>query len=217
GIAVNSTGKRFVNERQDYSALASIYRQQPGQVGFFIWDQRIQHMVEDVFVMQQAMARGGIVRADSTAEVAAAYGLPAVVLSRTLARYNTGVQRGEDEFGRIGLTQPLCAPFYAAKITGAIAHTQGGLVVDAQCRVLRADGSAIPNLYAGGNTMAGLSGDGAAGYLSGNGLMVAYTSGYLIGQHVVASLRTPVKINSSFGRRCIERHGWRSMQRHPHS
>jgi fumarate reductase flavoprotein subunit len=63
GIAVNKTGKRFVNEHQDYSALASVYRQQPEQVAFFIWDQRIQAMVEDVFVMQQAMQRGGILRA----------------------------------------------------------------------------------------------------------------------------------------------------------
>jgi fumarate reductase flavoprotein subunit len=196
GIAVNSSGKRFVNERQDYSALASIYRQQPGHVAFFIWDQRIQHMVEDVFVMQQAMARGGIVCANSTAEIAAAYELPAVVLSRTLARYNAGVQRGDDEFGRSELSEPLCAPYFAAKITGAIAHTQGGLVVDSACRVLRVDGTPIPNLYAGGNTMAGLSGDGAAGYLSGNGLMVAYTSAYLIGQHVVASLSEPLQCSA---------------------
>lgn len=184
GIAVNSTGKRFVNENQDYSALASVYRRQPGQQAFFIWDSRIQAMVDAVLIMQQAMARGGIFCAANLSELAAYYGLPADVLTQTLSRYNEGVVQGRDEFGRTALTLPLAAPYYAAKITGAIAHTQGGLVVDTYCRVLRADGTLIPNLYAGGNTMAGLSGDGAGGYLSGNGLMVAYTSGYVIGQHM---------------------------------
>ena len=188
GIAVNKTAKRFVNENQDYSALASVYRQQPGQVAFFIWDQRIQTMVEDVFVMQQAMQRGGIVCAAGIEQLAAAYGLAEPVLTQTLARYNAGVTAGVDEFGRTGLTVPLAPPYYAARITGAIAHTQGGLVVDSACRVLRADGTPIAGLYAGGNTMAGLSGDGAGGYLSGNGLMVAYTSGYIIGKHAAATL-----------------------------
>jgi fumarate reductase flavoprotein subunit len=183
GIAVNMTGKRFVNEQQDYSALASVYRQQPEHVAFFIWDQRIQAMVEDVFVMQQAMQRGGILRASGIKQLATEYDLPESVLTETLARYNEGVACGVDEFGRTLLTLPLEPPYYAARITGAIAHTQGGLVVDSECRVLRADGKPIPNLYAGGNTMAGLSGDGADGYLSGNGLMVAYTSGYIIGRH----------------------------------
>ncbi|MFT5449873.1 MAG: fumarate reductase flavoprotein subunit [Gammaproteobacteria bacterium] len=190
GIAVNKTGKRFVNEQQDYSALASVYRQQPEQVAFFIWDQRIQTMVEDVFVMQQAMQRGGIFRASDTAQLAAQYGLPESELAETLARYNEGVACGVDEFSRTELTLPLAPPYYAARITGAIAHTQGGLVVDSACRVMRADGTLIPNLYAGGNTMAGLSGDGANGYLSGNGLMVAYTSGYIIGKHAAASFET---------------------------
>ena len=188
GIAVNKTGMRFVNENQDYSALASVYRQQPGQVAFFIWDQRIQTMVADVFVMQQAMQRGGILRADNVEQIATAYELPGSVLAKTLARYNEGVTSGVDEFGRTSLTVPLEPPFYTAQITGAIAHTQGGLVVDSACRVLRADGAPIPGLYAGGNTMAGLSGDGAGGYLSGNGLMVAYTSGYIIGKHAAARL-----------------------------
>jgi fumarate reductase flavoprotein subunit len=48
------------------------------------------------------------------------------------------------------------------KVTGALFHTQGGLVVDTAARVLRADGTPVPNLYAGGGTAAGLSGHGRA-------------------------------------------------------
>ena len=46
----------------------------------------------------------------------------------------------------------------------------------------------MPNLHAGGNTAAGLSGDTAGGYTSGNGLLVAYTTGMIIGKGVAASI-----------------------------
>ncbi len=36
--------------------------------------------------------------------------------------------------------------------------------------------------------MVGLSGDTAGGYTSGNGLLVAYTTGMIIGQNVVADI-----------------------------
>ncbi len=189
GIAVNASGRRFVNERHDYSALARIYRAQPGGVAYFIWDARIQGMVENVFIMQQAMERGGIVRGDTVEQIASAYQLPEKTLQDTIARYNEGVRRGVDEFGRQALTQPLEPPWFAARITGAIAHTQGGLSVDTACRVLRKDRTPVVGLYAGGNTMAGLSGDEPGGYLSGNGLLVAYVSGLIIGRHAARSIR----------------------------
>lgn len=184
GIAINRTGRRFVNEREDYSALARVYRAQPGGVAYFIWDGRIQRMVENVLVMRQAMERGGIVSGPSLATIAEAFDLPGPVVEETVDRYNTGVRQNADAFGRQELTVPLEAPWYAARITGAIAHTQGGLAVDTRCRVLREDRTPIPGLYAGGNTIAGLSGDDPAGYLSGNGLLVAYSSGRIIGRQV---------------------------------
>jgi fumarate reductase flavoprotein subunit len=189
GIAVNSTGRRFVNEQRDYSELASIYRAQPDAHAILIWDQRIQGMAGNMHVMKEAMARGGITRCVTTDDIATRYRLPAAALAETLAEYNDGVREGRDAFGREVLTEPLEPPYYTARITGAMAHTQGGLVVDTACRVRRANGTAVPNLYAGGNTMVGLSGDWPGGYMSGNGLLVAYTSGLIIGQDTVAAIR----------------------------
>jgi fumarate reductase flavoprotein subunit len=186
GIAVDRDGHRFVNELEDYSALARVYRRRPGGHAFFIWDQRIQNLVADVFVMQQAMARGGIVQAESIGELAGRLDLPVRALQSSVAEWNALTTGAIDHFGRPAPDQPLRAPFYAARITGAIAHTQGGLVVDSVGQVLRQDGHAIPGLYAGGNAIAGLSGDSCTGYLSGNGLLLAYTSGYLIGRHLAS-------------------------------
>jgi fumarate reductase flavoprotein subunit len=73
--------------------------------------------------------------------------------------------------------RPLQAPFYAVKVTGALFHTQGGLDIDAQCRVLRADGTPFPNLLAAGGAARGVSGNAVWGYLSGNGLLSAVAGG----------------------------------------
>ena len=77
---------------------------------------------------------------------------------------------------------PLAPPFYAARVTGALFHTQGGLAVDGGARVLRADGSALPNLFAGGGTARSVSGPGVWGYLPAMGLCTAVTLGRLAGQ-----------------------------------
>jgi predicted oxidoreductase len=62
-------------------------------------------------------------------------------------------------------------------------------VVDAAARVLRADGTPVPNLYAGGGTAAGLSGHGPGGYLSGNGLLTALGYGMLAGRDAARVIR----------------------------
>ena len=82
----------------------------------------------------------------------------------------------------------LAPPLYGVKVTGALFHTQGGLRVDADARVLREDGSPIPNLYAGGGVAAGLSGHGPGGYFSGNGLLTALGYGLLAGRHAARAI-----------------------------
>jgi fumarate reductase flavoprotein subunit len=54
---------------------------------------------------------------------------------------------------------------------------------------LRADGSVIPNLYAGGGVAVGVSGKGLEGYLPGNGLLASLGLGLIAAEHAVASLK----------------------------
>ena len=85
----------------------------------------------------------------------------------------------EDSFGR-SFQRPLAAPYYAVKVSGALFHTQGGLDIDAHCRVLRErDGTAFPNLLAAGGAARGVSGNAVWGYLSGNGLLSAIGGGWV--------------------------------------
>jgi fumarate reductase flavoprotein subunit len=76
----------------------------------------------------------------------------------------------------------LCAPFKASWVTGALSHTQGGLLTDAQGRVQQEDGQTMTGVFAVGGCAAGLSGRGADGYLPGNGLAQAFGLGWRVAQ-----------------------------------
>jgi len=71
----------------------------------------------------------------------------------------------------------LQPPFHAVRVTGALFHTQGGLDIDADTRVLCENGTALPNLLAAGGAARGVSGQAVWGYLSGNGLLSAVAGG----------------------------------------
>jgi fumarate reductase flavoprotein subunit len=88
-----------------------------------------------------------------------------------------------DGFGRDWSRAPqLAPPFHAVRVTGALFHTQGGLLVDNEARVLRGNGAAIEGLYAAGGAACGVSGPEPSGYLSGNGLLSAVVLGRIAGR-----------------------------------
>jgi fumarate reductase flavoprotein subunit len=68
------------------------------------------------------------------------------------------------------------------RVTGALFHTQGGLVVDGDARVMLTGGEPMPNLFAAGGAACGVSGAHAPGYLSGNGLLAAVALGRVAGR-----------------------------------
>ncbi|WP_041558795.1 FAD-dependent oxidoreductase [Novosphingobium sp. PP1Y] len=190
GFQVNLQGERFSNEAAGYSEQAAKVNAQPGHVAWSIFDARLHELMCDFEDYRDALSANAVVKAGTLEELAKATKLPADVLARTTEDV-AAMTRGEapDPFGRDFTGKPqLAAPWYAAKVTGALFHTQGGLVVDDHARVLRADGSPLPNLYAGGGAARGISGDGADGYLAGNGLLTATTLGKLAGRAAAAQV-----------------------------
>jgi fumarate reductase flavoprotein subunit len=189
GVQVNAEGKRFGDETSGYSEHALAVLAQPGGVAWDIYDERLHQLGLQFEEYRQALEAGAVQHAGTIADLAAALGLPPDNLAQTMQTYEacaTGQQR--DPFGRQDC-RVLQGPFYGAKVTGALFHTQGGLRVDFHGRVLREDGRPIPNLYAGGGVAAGVSGHGPGGYLSGNGLLTALGYGMLSGQHAARTLQ----------------------------
>ena len=94
----------------------------------------------------------------------------------------SAITQGEtDRFGRLWGETRLAPPYCAVRVTGALFHTQGGLVTDGSGRVMATDGAAFPNLFAAGGAACGVSGAGDSGYLSGNGLLAAAVLGRAAG------------------------------------
>jgi fumarate reductase flavoprotein subunit len=180
---VNALGRRFSDETHGYSEQAAEVLRQPGEIAFDVFDARIAGIARQFEDFRAAEKGGALLTAETLQELAARMRVPAEAL---VADYEESealkARDGADRFGRVfKAAQALKPPFHAVKVTGALFHTQGGLVVDGRARVKRQDGSPFPNLFAAGGAAAGVSGDTAAGYLSGNGLLTATTLGRLAG------------------------------------
>ena len=183
GIQVNIHGKRFSNEHQGYSEQGRRVIAEPESIAWNILDARLYKMGQGFEDFRQAVSAGALIKADTLSELANKCGLPEDSLAATLSE-NSKLSSGQgtDSFGRDFTSKPhLQPPYYAVKVTGSLFHTQGGLVVDANARVLRPDNSPLPNLYAGGGAARGISGPSDWGYLSGNGLLTAVALGRIAG------------------------------------
>lgn len=182
GIQLNALGERFHDETQGYSEASVHVLTQPGGVAWNVFDESLLALARGFPDFVDAEAAGVLKSCDNVQALAAIIGCDDSKLIATLAGM-TGLAGQKDYEERI-FKRPLQAPFYAIKVTGALFHTQGGLDIDAQCRVLDTQGQPFPNLLAAGGAARGVSGDAVWGYLSGNGLLSAVAGGYIAAQTV---------------------------------
>ena len=178
-ILVNHESKRFCNEMDTRVVVSAAILAQTQGEAFLIFDQGVRKSLASIetYANQHLLKEGATV-----AELAQAIDVPAADLEATLNRYNTYQKEGVDkDFGRsaTGMTASLeTAPYYAVRVTPAIHHTMGGLSVNTDTQVLRADGTPIPGLYAAGEVTGGLHG---ANRLGGNGVADIVVNGRLAG------------------------------------
>jgi flavocytochrome c len=189
GVQVNIDGLRFSNEHQGYSEQSISVLAQPGAIAWSVFDERLYRFAQSFPDFQEADKAGAIRTAASLEELATAMSVPFDALARMIddvRSFANGMK--QDPFGRDFETKPpLEAPFYAVRVTGALFHTQGGLMINEDARVLRRNGAELPNLFAAGGAACGVSGPNIDGYLSGNGLLSAIAFGAMAG-HASAKL-----------------------------
>ena len=169
GILVNKDGHRFTDEAP--ATVDACYE----RVTRRMYEQRdgMAYVVLDAKHMRIPNYRLGIrtdkppIEAQSIAALAAAIGVPADTLQRTVSEYNAACVDGVfkplelDGLATRGLTPkksnwawPIdTAPFHAYPIISSNVFTFGGLKVDSRARVLNRDGDPIPGLYAAGETI----------------------------------------------------------------
>lgn len=192
GFILGDDGRRFGDESAGYSGFAEDVLARGGPV-WAVFDTRIR---DDAALHEEEFAElisiGGVRECASGREVAGAIGVEESVIEETLAEYGSAaIGERADRFGRTEFGRaPLEPPYAVVQAVPGLFHSQGGLDVDDEARVRRADGSVVPGLYAVGGVAAGISGrTGARGYSSGSGLLSALGLGWLAGRTAAAYVK----------------------------
>lgn len=219
GIMVNAAGKRFTNRSASYvDVVHAMYEKHTAEVphipAFFIMDQRYRskYIFGTLFPGQpipKAYFESGYFRkADTIAGLAQQCGIDPTNLVETIERFNYFARRGVDEdfhrgdsaydryYGDPTVKPNPCLapieqpPFYAVPMVPGDLGTKGGLVIDECARVLRADGTPIPGLYAIGNSSASVMGNTYPG--PGSTIGPAMTFGYVAAKHIAGGKIRPI-------------------------
>ena len=163
-MLINAEGKRFIDEvgTRDVVSAAEI-----AQTGSYSWLVVDQAMVDASSVIQGYIKKGYTVTGETYEELGKAMGVDEAAFAETMNTWNGYVEAKNDpDFGRTSFANPLnTAPYYAIKVTAGVHHTMGGLKINTNTEVLKADGSVIPGLFAAGEVTGGVHG---ANRLGGN-------------------------------------------------
>lgn len=161
-ILVNINGKRFIDEVLTRDVVSKAEIAQPESYAWLIIDQK---MADASLNIKGYISKGYTFKGDTYEALANEIKIPADVFAKTMNDWNGYVKaRNDPDFGRTSFIDPLdTAPFYAIKVTPGIHHTMGGLRIDGQTHVLRADGSIIPGLFAAGEVTGGVHGGNRLG------------------------------------------------------
>ncbi len=193
-IYVNCEGRRFVREdepsvdRREHALL-----EQPELRYWIIFDDEIfEHappLVYDRSREQMAAdfnTKEIFRKADSLEELARDIGLDPTNLNKTVADYNAGRVSGNDELGRNHMPAAIGKPpFYAIRQQGGSVTSTVGLAVNSKLQVIRADGTPISGLYAGGEILGSGQLQGKA-FVGGMMAMPAIVFGRLLGEEFLA-------------------------------
>jgi len=211
-ITVDQTGARYMNESgssvEYCRKMLERHKQFPATPSWMVFDSQYIN----TFMLAGSMPgpkkppawfdEKFVRKGETMDELAAACGLDAAKLRASVERFNGFAKAGRDEDFHRGehayeqwQGDPLRAgskslgpieqgPFYALQIFPGDVSTYGGLVTDAQARVLRTDGSVIEGLYATGTSTASVMGPVEPG--PGGSVGPSLTWGYIAARHATA-------------------------------
>ena len=177
-ILVNAEGKRFYDEVSTRDKVSAAIIAQPDKSAWLVVD---QSMVDKSAVIAGYIKSGYTVTGATYEELAKAMGVDEATFVSTMNTWNQAVEAKTDaEFNRTSFANPLtAAPYYAIKITPAVHHTMGGIVINPKAEVLNEKGEVISGLFAAGEVTGGVHG---ANRLGGNAVADFVVFGRISGQ-----------------------------------
>jgi fumarate reductase flavoprotein subunit len=192
-IWVNVRGERFVREdTPSFDEKEKALARQPEERCWVILDDGILQSSPSLsreWSKSDIIAAFGVYplfyKADSLAGLAAATGVDAAGLQKSVLDYNRAQAAGQDSFGREHMPLPIAKPpFYAIRMQGYYLLDTAGLAVDSKLRVVAHNRTPIPNLYAAGELL-GMAALQGRSYCGGMSVTPALAFGRLLGESIL--------------------------------
>lgn len=164
-VTLDRTGKRFVDESSGYYTGGWAVLHQPGSRALLVGDQTLRDLDKQGNVTNKTL---GIEMVDRPAEAkrSGAHMCEAETLENLdraveqwgyhgvgdgIRAFNAAIESGKElDPPRVRHRRPFAPPYFAIELQPAISFAFGGLKVDENARVVRADGSIVSGLYAAG-------------------------------------------------------------------
>ena len=191
GIAVDvRNGKRFMNELADRKTRADaefkILRESPKAFPVAIGTHNT-FGVQLYPLIEKALQTKVMQKFDTLDQVATAYGIPVAAPKESVAKFNEGVKKGVDEFGKPvdtfeGKGIEDKGPYYCVRLAPKPYHTMGGLKINTKAQVILGDtNKPIPSLYAAGEVAGGTHGASRLGTVA---VMDCLVLGMIAGENI---------------------------------
>lgn len=191
GMAVDvRNGKRFMNELADrktradaeYVILHEDATANPVAIGTY------NTFAEQILpAVEKGLATGVMKKFETLEELAKAYGIPLKALKESIKKYNDGIKKGEDEFGKPvkafkGQGIENKGPYYAVRLQPKPHHTMGGVKINTKAQVISGNtNQPIPGLFAAGEVTGGTHGASRLGSVA---VTDCLTFGMIAGENV---------------------------------
>lgn len=212
-ILVDQSGVRYMNEGGSYELYCRTMLERDKTVPavpswavfdtFFLKNYMLNGTNPGTAKPKSWFDSGYMKKAATIEDLARQMSIDPATLRATVTRFNGFVAKGHDDDFRRGdraydrwlgdVTHKPSAtlgpieesPFYAIPVYPGDVGTYGGVVTDAQARVLRADGSVIPGLYATGISTASVMGRSYPG--AGASVGPSFVWGYVAAKHAAGA------------------------------
>ncbi len=175
-ILVNEKGERVVNEKASNHEILEKLQEQTNETLYLVMDETtfnewktklaaagLTEETIDSYVANNGSSEPIFTTGSNAKEAAEAAGIDGDALTKTIEKFNSYVEAGEDkDFGRA--KDYLTASFedgavYIVEQKARYATTMGGLDVDGNLQVVDTNGKTIDGLYAAGEIIGGQMGD----------------------------------------------------------
>jgi len=198
GLLLDRHGRRFANElgKRDYLTARMLHSEGiPGDNNTFtiVLNGKAAAVADKhvPFYSEKGLLR----KFEALSDLAAYVGVGEDVLLKTFKEYNEVATSGEDEWGKKFFHntpyEKDSGPWFAGHVTPALHYTMGGIKVNEQGEVLRADGTVVTGLYAAGESVGGVHGENRLG---GNALTECAVFGRLVGQRIQLNGEVPAAV-----------------------